>query len=174
MTHFRPMLIAGMTLLSAGAMLYAGLARAADASAPTASSPHAGHAMAPAAASAASGPTPAPKNAYLYIGFPNNNQTLQAGKPIKVWFGLRNMGVAPKDVKYPNTGHHHLLIDVDLPPLDKEIPNDRNHLHFGAGETETTIELPPGKHTLQLLMGDEKHIPTNPPIYSKKITIYVK
>jgi len=167
MTHFRPMLLAGMTLLSAAAWLQAGMARAADASAPVA---HADH----ASSGPASGPTPAPKNAYLYIGYPNNNQTLPAGKPIKVWFGLRNMGVAPKDVKYPNTGHHHLLIDVDLPPLDKEIPNDRNHLHFGAGETETTIDLPPGKHTLQLLMGDEKHIPTNPPIYSKKITIYVK
>jgi hypothetical protein len=118
--------------------------------------------------------TPAPANAYLYIGYPNNNQTMPAGKPIKVWFGLRNMGVAPKDVKFPNTGHHHLLVDTDLPPLDQEIPSDRNHLHFGAGETETTIELPPGKHTLQLLMGDDKHMPTNPPVYSKKITIYVK
>ena len=125
-------------------------------------------------AAAMAGETPAPPNAYLYIGFPNNGQVLPAGKPFKVWFGLRNMGVAPKDVKYPKTGHHHLLIDVDLPPMDKEIPNDRNHLHFGAGETETMVELPPGKHTLQLLMGDDKHIPTNPPVYSKKITIYVK
>jgi hypothetical protein len=150
---------------------------AADASAPAASAGHAAHggtAASAAGATPASGPTPAPKNAYLYIGYPNNNQTLPAGKPVKVWFGLRNMGVAPKDVKFPNTGHHHLLIDVDLPPMDKEIPNDRNHLHFGAGETETTVELAPGKHTLQLLMGDEKHIPTSPPVYSKKITIYVK
>ena len=118
--------------------------------------------------------TPAPPNAYLYIGWPTDGQTLPAGKPIRVWFGMRNMGVAPRGVKFPNTGHHHLLIDTDLPPLDKEIPNDRNHLHFGAGETETSIELPPGKHTLQLLMGDDKHIPHNPPVYSKKITIYVK
>lgn len=174
MTHLRPMLVAGVTLLCAAAWLPAAPAGAADASAPAT---HADHASGPASGAQpgpASGPTPAPKNAYLYIGYPNNNQTLPAGKPIKVWFGLRNMGVAPKDVRYPNTGHHHLLIDVDLPPLDKEIPNDRNHLHFGAGETETTLELPPGKHTLQLLMGDEKHIPTNPPVYSKKITIYVK
>jgi len=159
-----------MTLLMAGALACAGAATgamAADASAPVAA-PVAAPAM------AASGPTPAPRNAYLYIGYPNNNQVLPAGKPIKVWFGLRNMGVAPKDVKFPNTGHHHLLVDTDLPPLDKEIPNDRNHLHFGAGETETTIELPPGKHTLQLLMGDDRHMPTNPPVYSKKITIYVK
>jgi hypothetical protein len=146
-------------LLFASALVCVDAALAADASAP---------------AVEASGPTPAPKNAYLYIGYPNNNQVLPAGKPIKVWFGLRNMGVAPKDVKFPNTGHHHLLVDTDLPPLDKAIPNDRNHLHFGAGETETTIELPPGKHTLQLLMGDDKHMPTNPPVYSKKITIYVR
>jgi hypothetical protein len=120
------------------------------------------------------GTTPAPANAYAYIGYPNDGQTLPAGKPFKVWFGLRYMGVAPRGVKFPNTGHHHLLIDTDLPPMDKEIPSDRNHLHFGAGETETMIELPPGKHTLQLLMGDDMHMPHNPPVYSKKITIYVK
>jgi hypothetical protein len=118
--------------------------------------------------------TPAPANAYAYIGYPNDGQTLPAGKPFKVWFGLRYMGVAPRGVKFPNTGHHHLLIDVDLPPMDQEIPSDRNHLHFGAGETETMIELPPGKHTLQLLMGDDMHMPHNPPVYSKKITIYVR
>jgi Domain of unknown function (DUF4399) len=119
-------------------------------------------------------PTPASPNAYLYIGFPNDGQVFPAGKPIRVWFGLRNMGVAPRGVKYPNTGHHHLLIDTDLPPMDQEIPSDKNHLHFGAGETETTIELPPGKHTLQLLLGDDRHFPHKPPVYSKKITITVK
>jgi hypothetical protein len=120
------------------------------------------------------GSTPAPANAYVYIGWPNDGQVISAGKPFRVWFGARNMGVAPKDVKFPNTGHHHLLIDTDLPPADQVIPSDRNHLHFGAGETETMLELPPGKHTLQLLMGDDKHIPHDPPIYSKKITITVK
>jgi hypothetical protein len=120
------------------------------------------------------GPTPAPKDAYAYIGYPNNGQVVPANKPFRVWFGLRYMGVAPKGVKYPNTGHHHLLIDTDLPPMDQEIPSDRQHLHFGAGETETMIELPPGKHTLQLLMGDENHIPHNPPVYSKKITVIAK
>ncbi|MFC3109301.1 DUF4399 domain-containing protein [Undibacterium arcticum] len=117
---------------------------------------------------------PAPANAFVYIGWPTDGQVVSAGKPFRVWFGLRNMGVAPKDVKFPNTGHHHLLIDTDLPPLDQEIPSDRNHLHFGAGETETMLELAPGKHTLQLLMGDDKHIPHNPPVYSKKLTITVK
>jgi len=120
------------------------------------------------------GSTPAPANAYLYIGWPNDGQVIAAGEPFRVWFGLRNMGVAPKDVKFPNTGHHHLLIDTDLPPSDQVIPSDRNHLHFGAGETETMVELPPGKHTLQLLMGDDKHFPHNPPVYSKKISVIVK
>jgi hypothetical protein len=88
--------------------------------------------------------------------------------------GLRNMGVAPKGTDVAKTGHHHLLIDTDLPNMDEPIPNDRNHLHFGAGETEARVELPPGKHTLQLLMGDKDHIPHNPPIQSKKITVTVR
>jgi hypothetical protein len=119
-------------------------------------------------------PTPAPPNAYLYIGWPNDGQVVAANRPIRVWFGLRNMGVAPKGVKFPNTGHHHLLIDTDAPGPGEEIPNDRNHLHFGAGETETTIDLPPGRHTLQLVMGDDQHITFDPPVASKKITITVK
>jgi uncharacterized protein DUF4399 len=120
------------------------------------------------------GPTPAPADAYLYIGWPVDGQVVSGAKPFKVWFGLRNMGVAPKGVNYANTGHHHLLIDVDLPNMDQEIPSDRNHLHFGGGQTEAMVELPPGKHTLQLLMGDDRHIPHNPPVYSRKITIIVK
>lgn len=120
------------------------------------------------------GPTPAPKNAYVYVGWPNDGEVIRGGYPFRVWFGLRHMGVAPKGVEVPNTGHHHLLIDTDLPPLDEEIPSDRNHIHFGAGQTETMLELPPGKHTLQLLMGDHDHVPHNPPIYSRKITITVK
>ncbi|MBN3804009.1 DUF4399 domain-containing protein [Paraburkholderia sp. Ac-20336] len=120
------------------------------------------------------GTTPAPPGAYAYIGYPNDGQVVPANKPFRVWFGLRFMGVAPKGVKYPNTGHHHLLIDTDLPPMDQEIPSDRQHLHFGAGETETMIQLPPGKHTLQLLMGDDMHMPHNPPVYSKKITVIAR
>ncbi|MFA7387557.1 MAG: DUF4399 domain-containing protein [Thiohalobacteraceae bacterium] len=120
------------------------------------------------------GETPAPENAYLYIGWPNDGEVIHGGRPFRVWFGLRNMGVAPKGVDAPNTGHHHLLIDTDLPPMDAEIPSDRQHLHFGAGQTETMLELPPGTHTLQLLMGDANHVPNNPPVYSKKITITVK
>jgi hypothetical protein len=127
-----------------------------------------------ALASASAGATNAPADAYCYIGWPRDGQVLAAGKPFRVWFGLRHMGVAPKGVAFENTGHHHLLIDTELPPADQPIPSDRNHLHYGAGETETMIELAPGKHTLQLLMGDENHVPHVPPVASKKITITVR
>lgn len=118
--------------------------------------------------------TPSPKDAYLYIGWPNDGEVIRSGHPFRVWFGLRHMGVAPKGVNAPATGHHHLIIDADLPSFDQQIPSDRNYLHFGAGQTETMLELPPGKHTLQLILGDHDHLPHDPPIYSKKITIYVK
>ena len=114
------------------------------------------------------------EDAIVYIGWPNNGQVIPKGRPFRVWFGLRNMGVAPKGVQFPNTGHHHLLIDSELPPLDQEIPSDRQHLHFGAGETETMLELPPGRHTLQLLMGDDHHVPHSPATYSKKVAITIR
>lgn len=117
--------------------------------------------------------TSAPKGAEVYIIWPGDGAVIDGGK-LWVRMGLKGMGVCPKGVERPNCGHHHLLIDTELPPLDKEIPNDRNHLHFGAGETDARIELPPGKHTLQLLLGDSKHVPFDPPIYSKKITITVR
>jgi hypothetical protein len=117
--------------------------------------------------------TPAPADAYVYIGWPNDNETVHTTH-IRVWFGTRNFGVAPAGTSKPNTGHHHLLIDTALPPLDQPIPNDKNHLHFGLGQTETVIDLPPGTHTLQILMGDSDHIPHDPPLMSKKITIHVR
>lgn len=125
-------------------------------------------------ASGTAASTEAPPNAYCYIGWPLDGQVLPAGKPFRVWFGLRHMGVAPKSVAVKNTGHHHLLIDTELPPAGQAIPSDRNHLHYGAGETEAMIELPPGKHTLQLLMGDHDHVPHTPPVVSKKITITIR
>ncbi|RQS57997.1 DUF4399 domain-containing protein [Burkholderia sp. Bp8963] len=121
----------------------------------------------------AAGRTPSPPGAEAYIIWPSDGATITGGK-FWVRMGLRNMGVCPKGVERPNVGHHHLLVDSDLPPLDQPIPSDRNHLHFGAGETEARIELPPGKHTLQMLMGDYNHVPHDPPVYSKKITITVK
>ena len=117
--------------------------------------------------------TAAPENAQVYFIWPHDGTVVNGGK-FWVRMGLRNMGVAPKGTDVPHTGHHHLLIDTDLPSMKEPIPNDRNHLHFGAGETEARIELPPGKHTLQLLLGDKDHMPNEPPVMSKKITITVK
>jgi hypothetical protein len=114
----------------------------------------------------------APADAYVYVGYPNDGEMV--GRRFKVWFGTRNFGVAPAGTDRPNTGHHHLLIDVPLPRLDEPIPNDKNHLHFGAGQTETILELPPGTHTLQLLMGDADHVPHDPPVMSKRITVNVR
>lgn len=94
--------------------------------------------------------------------------------PIKIKFGLVGFGVAPAGVKKENTGHHHLLIDVvHLPNFNQPISADKNHIHFGGGQTETLIDLPVGSHTLQLLLGNEYHIPHTPALFSKKITIEV-
>lgn len=122
------------------------------------------------------GDTPAPENAYLYIGWPNDGEVLNTGGgvPFRVWFGLRHMGVAPAGVDVPNTGHHHLLIDTPVPPLDEPIPADENHIHFGRGQTQTLLTLPRGEHTLQLIMGDQAHVPHNPPVVSRQITITIK
>lgn len=122
------------------------------------------------------GETPAPKNAYLYIGWPNDGEVIRTGggKSFRVWFGLRHMGVAPADIDVPNTGHHHLLVDTAVPPLDEPIPADENHIHFGRGQTQTQLTLPTGEHTLQLIMGDHAHVPHNPPILSRQIKITVR
>lgn len=117
--------------------------------------------------------TPSPNNAEVYIIWPPDGTVIEGGK-FWVRMGLKNMGVCPKGVKLPNVGHHHLLIDTDLPPMDQQIPSDRNHLHYGAGETEARIELPPGKHTLQLLLGDNDHTPHDPPVYSKRISVIAR
>ncbi|CAO3358543.1 DUF4399 domain-containing protein [Azospirillum palustre] len=116
--------------------------------------------------------TPGRKDAWLYIGWPNNGQVV--GTRFKVWFGLRNFGVAPAGVRKDGTGHHHLLIDTDLKNFNEPIPSDKQHLHFGKGQTETILELPPGRHTLQLVLADADHVPHDPPIMSKKITITVR
>lgn len=123
------------------------------------------------AAVAAFAATPSPPNAEAYIIWPPDGAVISGGK-LWVRMGLRNMGVAPKGVELPNVGHHHLLIDTEL-STDGQIPSDRNHLHFGAGETEARIELPPGRHTLQMLLGDHNHMPHDPPVHSRQITITV-
>ena len=125
------------------------------------------------AAQPATTTAPNPSAPQVYFIWPYDGSVISGGK-FWVRMGLRNMGVAPKGTTVPNTGHHHLLIDTELPSMTEAIPSDRNHLHFGAGETEARIELPPGKHTLQLLLGDMNHVPHKPPVLSKQITITVR
>ena len=128
-----------------------------------------------ASAPALGGETPAPPGAAVYFVSPQNGDTVSS--PVTVVFGLKGMGVAPAGTEKENTGHHHLLIDAPTPAgeaLNEPLPADDNHVHFGGGQTETTIELAPGTHTLQLVVGDWSHIPHNPPVMSEKITITVK
>jgi len=116
--------------------------------------------------------TPAPDGAELYIITPTDGATLES--PVTVRFGLRGMGVAPAGVPTPATGHHHLLVDATLPDLSQPIPADEHHRHFGGGQTEVTLDLPPGPHTLQLLLGDQNHVPHDPPVVSPVVTITVR
>jgi hypothetical protein len=117
--------------------------------------------------------TASPPGAEVYIISPKDGATVHS--PVHVQFGLKGMGVAPAGVKFENTGHHHLLIDTDAPTdLSAPLPATDKVVHFGKGQTETTLTtLTPGKHTLQLLLADQNHIPHNPPVISRKITITV-
>lgn len=116
--------------------------------------------------------TPSSKDTLLYIISPRDGERVRG----VFWcrFGLRNMGVTHAGDPTPNLGHHHLLIDV-VEPLnpDEPIPSDRNHLHFGAGQTEARLDLPPGRHSLQLVLGDAEHMLFAPPVVSRRITITV-
>ena len=118
--------------------------------------------------------TAAPPNASVYFINLKDGDTVTS--PFKVQFGLSGMGVAPAGVEKPNTGHHHLIIDATLSPeeLTAPIASDTKHIHFGGGQTETTLTLPPGRHTLQLVLGDWSHVPFDPPIVSPAITVDVK
>jgi Domain of unknown function (DUF4399) len=116
---------------------------------------------------------PTPKDAYLYIISPKDGATMTG--PFWCLFGLRGMGITHAGDQIPSSGHHHLLIDVDDPLNPSEpIPQDKKHLHYGLGQTEALIQLSPRQHTLQLVLGDAKHFPFNPPLVSKKITITIK
>ncbi|MGH0035280.1 MAG: DUF4399 domain-containing protein [Myxococcota bacterium] len=114
----------------------------------------------------------APEGAAVYFIAPSDGEILSS--PVTVRFGLKGMGVAPAGVAYASTGHHHLILDTELPPLGLPVPSDENHIHFGKGQTEVDLELPPGEHTLQLLLGDKNHVPHDPPVVSERITIRVK
>ena len=125
-----------------------------------------------AAPAAAAARTPSPTGAEVYIISPKNGARVKS--PVPVQFGLKGMGIAPAGVKFDNTGHHHLVIDGDPPSdLAAPLPATEKLLHFGKGQTETSVTLAPGKHTLQLVLGDQNHIPHDPPVISKKITITV-
>lgn len=115
--------------------------------------------------------TESPAGARVY--FINLHDGEHVKSPFLVQFGLAGMGIAPAGTQAPNTGHHHLIVDADTPPAGMPIPNDAHHHHYGRGQTETTLTLPPGQHTLQLIFADAGHIPFDPPVQSQKITITV-
>src|SRR5450631_3589777 len=117
------------------------------------------------------GPTQSPPGAAVYFIGLKDGDTLPTKSTIH--FGLRGMGVAPAGSDRANSGHHHLMVDVPTPALDHEIPNDFQHLHFGAGQTETELTLTPGEHTLQLVFGDKNHVPHSPPVVSARIKVKV-
>ncbi|THF62184.1 DUF4399 domain-containing protein [Pseudothauera rhizosphaerae] len=125
-----------------------------------------------ALASPAAARTPAPEGVELYFIAPADGATVR--NPVVVRFGLRGMGVAPAGVEMAKTGHHHLIVDAPLPPLDQPVPADAQHLHFGGGQTEVKLDLPPGRHELQLLLGDHLHVPHDPPVMSPRIVITVE
>lgn len=116
--------------------------------------------------------TPSTSGAVAYIISPADGDSVS--NPVIVQFGLDGMGVERAGVEKEGTGHHHLIIDAEPPAMDEPIPADKNYIHFGGGQTEVELELPPGEHTLQLLLGDHNHIPHDPPVLSEQITITVE
>jgi hypothetical protein len=118
------------------------------------------------------GPTPSPAGAKVFFIEPKGGATVSS--PVLVKFGLEGMEVVPAGTEKPNSGHHHVLIDTKLADYTSPIPADDNHKHFGKGQTETTLELKPGQHTLQLILADQNHIPHTPPVQSEVITITVQ
>jgi hypothetical protein len=122
----------------------------------------------------ASAETPSPQGAATYFINLKDGDTVTS--PFKIQFGLTGMGVAPAGSQSPNTGHHHLLVDTQLSPeqMKQPIPVDAQHRHFGAGQTEVVLTLPPGQHTLQLVLGDGAHTPHEPPVVSPVLHVTVK
>jgi predicted small lipoprotein YifL len=114
----------------------------------------------------------APADASVFFVSPQDGETVT--NPIRVVFGIEGMSVVAAGTDTPHSGHHHLLIDTGLPDLGLPIPKDAQHVHFGDGSTETEITLEPGEHTLQMLLGDHRHIPHDPPLMSDPITIKVE
>jgi len=133
----------------------------------------------PAAAPAEAAPAPAamprmaaPPGAKVAISSPAAGAVVKS--PVTITFTVEGMALAPAGTNEPDTGHHHLLVDADIPALDQPIPKDAAHLHYGQGQTEAQVELAPGVHTLQLLLGDGNHVPHDPPVSSEQISITVE
>ena len=116
--------------------------------------------------------TPSPPGAQVFFITPADGATVSS--PVAIKFGISGMGVAPAGEMTPATGHHHLLVDTELGDASLPVPKDEQHLHFGKGQTETSLELAPGTHTLQLVLGDGNHVPHDPPVVSRRITITVE
>ncbi len=115
--------------------------------------------------------TASPAGAMVYIISPADGEAVQS--PVTVVFGLKGAGIAPAGVNLPNTGHHHVLVDRELASMATPIPADAQHIHFGLGQTEATLELTSGEHVLRIVLGDYLHIPHEPPLLSEPITIRV-
>ncbi|HLF12340.1 MAG TPA: DUF4399 domain-containing protein [Gammaproteobacteria bacterium] len=167
------MLTRSTLILLCGALVACGQ-QTAEPPAPTESPTPAAASSVPTAAPSTSGLTrkPAPAGAMAYIIAPTDGAVVS--NPVRVVFGLKGIGVVPAGIDRPDAGHHHLLIDADLPPLDLPIPADAQHVHFGQGQTETVLTLTPGRHQLRLLLGDHLHVPHEPPIVSVPVTIEVR
>ena len=127
---------------------------------------------APAAEAVALPRTPSPEGAMVYIVSPGDGDTVTS--PVRVVFGLTGIGVAPAGIQMENTGHHHVLVDTELQNMGLPIPADEQNVHFGLGQTEAELELSPGTHTLQLVLGDHLHIPHDPPLMSEVVTVEVQ
>ena len=126
----------------------------------------------PATALAGQVATPSAAGAKVFIIEPKSGA--EVASPVIVKFGIEGMDIAPAGTDTPNSGHHHLIVDAKLADPASAIPADGNHIHFGKGQTEATVELKPGQHTLQLILGDKNHVPHSPPVVSEVITITVK
>jgi len=139
---------------------------------PTAEEPAAKMEMEPARAPAAMARTPSIDGAQVFFIMPADGEVVS--NPIRLEFGLKGMEVLPAGDQHPGSGHHHLIIDAGLPAFGLPVPADEHHVHFGDGSSQTELTLPTGQHTLQLLLADYLHVPHDPPVFSKRITITVE
>ena len=159
------------TLLLSAAVLAAGCAKKEEPAAAPAAEPAAVQAE-PAAAAPATPSPEAPAGAKVF--FVDLKDGAEVSSPLLVKFGIEGIDIAPAGDETPGTGHHHLIIDAELSPPDAPVPANEHYIHFGKGQTETTLTLTPGPHTLQLAFANYLHVPFNPPLASDKITVIVK